>query len=179
MKAQAITFSILVLGTVALCTPRQDTAAEAPETSKASASAENTVPEASRNNDAPTWQSGGKTTLTRDEDGHFYAEVRVDGRKVDMLVDTGASFIALTRKDADAAGVDWREDDAVVVGKGASGPVRGVPVTLEEVELGGHRARNVPAAVIFDGLEVSLLGQSFLGQIDAMRIEGDRMVLGD
>lgn len=179
MKAQAITFCILVLGTVALCTPRQDTAAEAPGTFKAIAASEDAVPEAARNEDAQSWESGGKTTLTRDEDGHFYAEVRVDGRRVDMLVDTGASFIALTREDADAAGVDWREDDAIVVGKGASGPVRGVPVTLDEVELGDHRARDVPAAVIVDGLEVSLLGQSFLGQIDAMRIEGDRMILGD
>ena len=179
MKAQAITFCVLVLGTVALCTPRQDTAAEAAGTFAAPAAAKDTGPEVPRANEEPGWQSGGKTTLTRDEDGHFYAEVRVDGRRVDMLVDTGASFIALTREDADAAGVDWREDDAIVVGKGASGPVRGVPVTIDEVELGDYRARDVQAAVIVDGLEVSLLGQSFLGQIDAMTIEGDRMILGD
>jgi aspartyl protease family protein len=53
-----------------------------------------------------------------------------------------------------------------------------VPVTLDEVELGDHRAREVQAAVIVDGLKVSLLGQSFLQQIDALRIEGDRMILG-
>lgn len=177
MKAQWITFSLILLGAVGLFLPRQNGAAEATPVPAVTDTMDVEAGEA-RRSVARMQHNGSQTTLARDADGHFYAEVRIDGRPVEMLVDTGASFIALTREDADAAGVDWREDDAVVVGQGAGGPVRGVPVTLDEVDLGGHRARDVRAAVIVDGLQVSLLGQSFLGEIEAMRIEGDRMVLG-
>lgn len=171
MKAQAITFSLAVMGAVALFMPRQHGAAEA--------TAARTLAAATPDDEGGGTRNGnGRITLSRGADGHFYAPVRIAGRRVTMLVDTGASFVALTRADADAAGVDWRMDDAVVVGTGASGPVRGVPVTLDEMEVGDHRARHVRAAVIVDGLGVSLLGQSYLQQVDTVRIEGDRMVLG-
>lgn len=173
MKAQWITFSLILLVLVAVFIPRQNDAAEGiPAAPGIDTDA------ATREPARQTAPVRGQTTLSRDADGHFYAEVRIDGRPVDMLVDTGASFIALTRADADAAGVTWREGDAVVVGQGAGGPVRGVPVSLDEVELGHTSARGVRAAVIVDGLHVSLLGQSFLRQIDAVRMEGDTMVLG-
>ena len=45
--------------------------------------------------------------------------------------------------------------------------------------LGGHEARNVRAVIVPDGLAVSLLGQSFLTTIQPVRIEDDRMVLGE
>ena len=173
MKAQSITLSLVVLGVVALCTPRQDTAAGNLAAKEAEKPATFTWEEAIGERPAAL----NTTTLKREDDGHFYADVRIDGRPVPMLVDTGASFIALTPDDAEAARVDYRESEAVVVGNGASGPVRGVPVTLREVKLGDHRARDVQAAVILDGLPVSLLGQSFLRQVEAVRIEGDRMVL--
>jgi aspartyl protease family protein len=174
MKAQSITLCLVVLATVAVFMPRQETTAEGTAPAKQDEASTN----GSQDEAAVPAESGGETTLKRDDDGHFYADLRVDGREVTMMVDTGASFIALTPADAEAADIDWREDDAIVVGHGASGPVRGVPVTLDEVELGDHRAREVQAAVIVDGLKVSLLGQSFLQQIDGLRIEGDRMILG-
>lgn len=172
MKGQWITVSVIVLGLAALWTPRQSPVAGAPSPDPEPTSAVGAL----RDGDAAE-SNGGETRLTRDDDGHFYADVEVDGRTVEMMVDTGASFIALTPEDADRAGVGWHENDAVVVGKGASGEVRGVPVVLDEVEVGDHRARDVQAAVIVDGLEVSLLGQSFLRHVDTVRIDGDRMVL--
>ena len=174
MKAQSITLCLVVLAMVALFMPRQDITAEATVAAKPN-DVSSPLP---RDEPVVLPQSGGETTLKRDDDGHFYADLHIDGRKVTMLVDTGASFIALTPADAKAAGIDWREDDAIVVGHGASGPVRGVPGVLDEVELGNHRVREVQAAVIVDGLHVSLLGQSFLRHIAAMRIEGNHMILG-
>lgn len=120
----------------------------------------------------------GEMVLSRDEDGHFYADVTVDGATARMLVDTGATTVALTAEDAQAMGIFWDERDIGPVARGASGMVYGVHVTLDHVELGDLEARNVSAVVVPEGLGISLLGQSFLSQIERVEMESDRMVLG-
>lgn len=123
------------------------------------------------------WLSGG-TVLDREPDGHFYADATVASYRARFLVDTGASIVALTGADAEAMGLDWSEDDLRPIGRGASGTVYGVPVRLDRVELGGFEATDVDAAIIPQGLDVSLLGQSFLSRVSDVRIDGDRMILG-
>lgn len=122
--------------------------------------------------------SAGETVLPRGENGHFFADASVNGAPVNFMVDTGASIIALTGADAAAAGLMWNDSDVRVVASGASGPVYGVYVRLDSVELGGHRADNVEAIIVPHGLGISLLGQSFLRTIEPVRIEGDQMILG-
>ena len=123
------------------------------------------------------WMAG-DTILDREADGHFYAHASVDSRDARFLVDTGASVVALTGDDARAIGLSWDDSDLVAIGRGANGTVFGVPVRLEEVRVGGFEAHDVEAAIIPEGLDVSLLGQSFLSRLPGVRIEGDRMVLG-
>ena len=122
--------------------------------------------------------SGGAVELRRAGDGHFYAPVTVGSRPVTMLIDTGASVVALTGADARAAGIAWNAGDLKVVAQGAGGPVNGVTVTVEAMRLGSHEARKVRTVIIPEGLPVSLLGQSFLKDVEPVRIEKDRMILG-
>jgi len=123
------------------------------------------------------WNAG-EMVLPRADDGHFYADVVVDGGSANMMVDTGASIVALTAGDADAAGVQWSEDQVQPVARGASGTVYGVPVMLGRVQVGDLEAQQVEAIVVPEGLDVSLLGQSFLSKIQRVEIEQDRMLLG-
>lgn len=118
-----------------------------------------------------------EVTLDRRDDGHFYAEAMVEGTPVQFLVDTGASTIALTGRDAEAIGIYWSEDDIVPVARGAGGMVHGVQVTLNDVRVGDFEAHGIEAAVIPEGLPISLLGQSFLRQVPDVAIQGDMMVL--
>ncbi|HYD23926.1 MAG TPA: TIGR02281 family clan AA aspartic protease [Croceibacterium sp.] len=120
----------------------------------------------------------GEVVLPRESDGHFYADVAVDGATTRMLVDTGASVVALTGADADALGIEWDPDAVRPVAQGASGAVYGVDVTIERMQLGSLEAQAVEAIVVPDGLGTSLLGQSFLGQIQRVEIGHDQMVLG-
>ena len=120
----------------------------------------------------------GEVVLPRAADGHFYAEVVVDATSATMLVDTGASMVALTADDADAIGVTWRSEQLEPVARGVGGVVHGVRVVLEMVQLGGLEARDVEAVVVPEGLEVSLLGQSFLSQVARVEIDRQKMVLG-
>jgi aspartyl protease family protein len=121
---------------------------------------------------------GGATVLDRQPDGHFYADADVGGNPVHFLVDTGSSVVALTGEDASNAGLDWSDDQLSYVGKGANGAIYGVPVTLDEVSLGGFQGEHVAAVIIPEGLPVSLLGQSFLSRVPKLDIAGDKMTLG-
>jgi aspartyl protease family protein len=122
------------------------------------------------------WNAG-EVILDRSEDGHFYADVEVDGEVLNFLVDTGATAVALTATDAEALGLVWDDQDLQLVGRGVSGDVFGKMVMLENMQIGGLSAQRVPAAIIPTGLDRSLLGQAFLKQIDNVSISGDRMVL--
>jgi aspartyl protease family protein len=122
---------------------------------------------------------GGEVTLPRGDNGHFYAEVASDSGKVMMLVDTGATVVALTANDAAMMGVEWSPGDVRPVARGASGDVYGVPVTIERIDVGGIEARRVQAVVVPEGLDISLLGQSFLAKVKRVEVAGDTMVLHD
>lgn len=122
--------------------------------------------------------AGDEVRLPRESDGHFYADVEVDGATAHMLVDTGASMIALTGDDAQAIGIVWEADDVQPVAQGANGAVYGVRITLESVRLGEFEARDVEATVVPEGLGISLLGQSFLSRIENVQIQPDAMILG-
>lgn len=117
-----------------------------------------------------------ETQLQREENGHFYAEAVIAGEPVLMLVDTGASTVALTTEDAARVGVDFSDEDFQPIGTGASGAVRGVRTTLDSIEVDGKEVPAVEAAVV-EGLEVSLLGQSYLSRLDSVSMTGDTMVL--
>lgn len=121
---------------------------------------------------------GSPQEITRDPDGHFYADVQVNGTRLRMLVDTGATAIVLTQRDAVAAGVGAGPGEFTAVAQTAGGAVHYKPVTLDRVAVGSLSATRVPAAVTETGLSVSLLGQSFLRELKSVRIEDDRMILG-
>ena len=118
-----------------------------------------------------------RLTLDRAADGHFYADVTLSGQAARMMVDTGASVIALTGADATALGIAWDEAEVSEVARGANGPVMGVLTVLPLVEMGRFTAEDVPALIIPEGLSVSLLGQSFLSKIGKVEIAADQMVM--
>jgi aspartyl protease family protein len=118
----------------------------------------------------------GSITLHREWDGHFYVDARVNGATVHFLVDTGASVIALTESDARSAGLAFDTAQSEPVGSGASGEVYGHYVRLNRVELGLKSVTDSPA-IILEGGDRSLLGQSFLSKFGSVEIHNDTMVL--
>lgn len=120
--------------------------------------------------------AGNAISLQRQSDGHFYADAEVNGATVHMLVDTGATAIALTRDDARKAGIGISIGMPNVIGQGASGDVRGEYVTVNRIRL-GDKTGEAMNAVVLDGGGISLLGQTFLSKFDSVEIHGDTMVL--
>jgi aspartyl protease family protein len=123
------------------------------------------------------YSNGNGITLQRESDGHFYANANIQGRDIRFLVDTGASAIALTGRDAEALGLYWNPGELTKIGRGVSGDVMGKPVIIPSIQVGDLHAENVQAAIIPEGLDVSLLGQSFLSKVGTVNISNDKMTL--
>ncbi|HEY0132410.1 MAG TPA: TIGR02281 family clan AA aspartic protease [Allosphingosinicella sp.] len=114
-----------------------------------------------------------ETVLERSGGGHFYADVEVNGELVRFIVDTGASGVALTERDAKRVGLAFDKGEYEQVGTGASGTVRGKFVTLDKVSLDGKAAHKIEGAIL-EGSEISLLGQNYLGRF-SIEIRGNTM----
>ena len=115
-------------------------------------------------------------SVNRSGDGHFYVDALVNGKSVHFLVDTGSSAVALSPKDAAAAGIVVDRAEFTYLGDGAAGMVRGKAVTLATVTVGKIEQDDVDAVVV-DNAEVSLLGMPFLNNVDEIVIRKGEMTL--
>jgi aspartyl protease family protein len=126
---------------------------------------------------APSPEPAIDKVIARSDDGHFYVDAEVNGQLVHFLVDTGASSVALTMADAKHAGLPFSQGQFSVIARGASGDVSGQILKIGRVAIGRKEAFDVEGMVVAEGLDVSLLGQSFLSRIGTLVIDGDKMVL--
>jgi aspartyl protease family protein len=122
-------------------------------------------------------QSDGSVVFARANDGHFHVEARVDGTRVDFLVDTGASGIVLSPADASRLGFDPAQLDYNVWTSTANGEGRAARVTLGAIEIGQIRRTDMPALVNQADMGGSLLGMKFLDSLGGFTVEGDKLVL--
>ena len=114
--------------------------------------------------------------LQRDGSGQFHVTAQVDGQDTRFLVDTGADVVALTIDEAERLGYPVDPEKFVPMMQTASGTGNGMIVHLDRLEVAGAEFHDIDA-VVMDGLAVNLLGQTILGQLGQVSLEGDRMVI--
>lgn len=130
--------------------------------------------------DAAPSGSGYRVELRADAGGHFMTDAYVNGRRVGVMVDTGATIVALSNEDAAAAGIFPRASDFTGRANTANGVSRVAFVILDTVAIGDITVRGVRAAVAEPGrLTTSLLGMSFLGKLRRAEISRGTLVLED
>ena len=116
-------------------------------------------------------------TIRQGGNGHFQLDAIVDGRRLDFLVDTGATGVALREADAARLGIHPAEREYTGRAATANGLTRFAPVVLNRVEVGDIVVYNVAAAVFPDhSLGQNLLGMSFLSRVRWQQ-ENGRLVL--
>jgi aspartyl protease family protein len=114
-------------------------------------------------------------TLAADPRGHFFTEGAVNGSPVRFLVDTGATAVALPASEARRLGVDYRKGQPGFTNT-AGGVVQTFRVRFDRVQLGNIELSGVDGVVIERGLDIALLGMSFLNRLE-MKREGQTMTL--
>jgi aspartyl protease family protein len=123
--------------------------------------------------------SRGRTVeVARTNSGDFDVSARVNGVRVPMVLDTGASSVVLTQQDAKAAGLPLEVLTYTVSIETANGRTRAAQVTLDRLSVGGLEERSVEALIVQPGqLRTSLLGMSFLNRLQSWQVLGDRLIL--
>lgn len=117
--------------------------------------------------------NGSAVILKRGLDGHYRSEALINDTKVNVLVDTGATGVAISQNVADK--LQLKSINAIRTNT-ANGDSIGYMVRLESVKLGGVSANNV-AAMIAPGLDGDvLLGMSFLGRMDVRLYKGEMTI---
>jgi len=143
-------------------------------------SADVTEPAQSKEKFRRQHQTGSVVEIPAARNGHFFTDVDIDGRSIKIMVDTGATMVALSYEDAERAGLYLTSGDFTHSVSTANGRARVAPVMLDSVSIGDITVRDVRAAVSEPGrLRTSLLGMSFLGRLSRFDMRPGLLVLHD
>jgi len=119
----------------------------------------------------------GQIIVPRARDGHYYLSLEVNDAPIRFVVDTGATDMVLTQRDAARAGINPQDLSYLGRANTANGEVRTAFVRLEEVRLGEVTDRDVPAVVNEGVMEQSLLGMGYLQRWGRIEISGGELIL--
>ena len=113
-----------------------------------------------------------------DPRGHYYSMAEIDHHLVHVMVDTGATKVALKYEDALELGLNLKDSDFRIPMSTANGIARAAAVELKSVKLGTVEVQYVKAVVMPKGaMTESLLGMSFLGEVSSVEVSNRRLRL--
>ena len=116
--------------------------------------------------------------IVRGRGGDFQVAAQINGTRVVMTLDTGASAVVLTQEAAKAAGLPLELLSYTVQVDTANGRGRAAAVTLDRLAVGSIVERSVPALIAQPGqLRTSLLGMSFLNRLESWEVRGDKLMM--
>lgn len=119
---------------------------------------------------------GRSVQVVRGNNGDFAVAAHINGAKIPMVLDTGATSVVLTQEAAKAAGLPIEVLNYSVNVDTANGRTRAAAVTLDRLAVGGLTERAVPALVAQHGqLKSNLLGMSFLNRLESWEVRGDSL----
>jgi len=118
------------------------------------------------------------TRIEAGRGGHFVAEARLNGRSVDVLIDTGATLVAINETTARRLGIHLTPADFKYRVRTANGVAEAAAAMIKEIRIGQVTVRDVPASVSRDSaLSTTLLGMSFLGKLRKFSVENGDLIL--
>lgn len=123
-------------------------------------------------------QSASVVTLRKNpNDGQFWTQARVNTGSVRFLVDTGAGMVALTEADAKKAGIKTRDLVYDLPIRTAGGENMAARIVLDQISVGAITVKDVKAMVVPTGLDVSLLGMTYLGELQSIQASPSALTL--
>ena len=116
--------------------------------------------------------------LASDARGHYQADAKMNNQQVRVLVDTGATVVALNETTARRLGIRLKDADFKYRVSTANGIAPAAAAIIKEVRVGRVKVRDVEASVMRDeALDTVLLGMSFLGRLKSFQVKNGELVL--
>ena len=120
---------------------------------------------------------GKETRIAMAADGHFWADVTINGIDRRMLIDSGATTTALSASTAAAAKLDTEESSFPALLETANGMVSARTATVAHLTVGNVTARDFGVVVSPAFGDTDVLGMNFLSRLASWRVEGKTLVL--
>lgn len=121
---------------------------------------------------------GRKARIAMDSRGHFVTKAKMNGRNEEVLVDTGATYVAINESLARRLGIRLKDSDFKYKVRTANGITHAAAAIIDEIQIGRVRVQNVQASVSRDdALNTVLLGMSFLKKLNKFEISGNELIL--
>ena len=124
-----------------------------------------------------TKTKSGEVHFNEASDGHFYVTAMVDGVRVRFMVDTGASRVVISPKDAKRLGIESEGLSFNSQVSTANGSVWSANIKLDTILVEGYALHDIPASVSRDDLDVSLMGMSYLGKLIGYKVDQGGLTL--
>ncbi len=114
----------------------------------------------------------------QDRSGHYSFNADFNGKSINTLVDTGASYVAINWSTARRIGLRVRAKDFRHNIRTANGIAKYAKGVIDEIRIDGIVVRRVTAAVLSDqALETTLLGMNFLNRLERFEFQGKKLKL--
>ncbi|MDJ0277161.1 TIGR02281 family clan AA aspartic protease [Sphingomonas sp. 2R-10] len=119
---------------------------------------------------------GDTVRIRQSLDGHFWAQVRLNGVERRMLIDSGATSTAISEATAKAIGVTPRRVPPVILSTG-NGRVEAARGRIETVRIGDLETRDLPVVIAPTFGDLDVIGMNFLSRLQGWRVERGTLVL--
>ncbi len=121
---------------------------------------------------------GRRVTLVANGYGHFHTAAAINGKEVDFMTDTGATYVALSYETAQQIGIPASSLRFTGRSTTANGVAKVASVTLDSVKIDKIIIRDVQAVVAEPGrMTQNLLGMSFISRLAGFELAKDKLVL--
>jgi aspartyl protease family protein len=120
---------------------------------------------------------GDTVRITQSPDGHFHAQVYINGVRTRMLIDSGATITALSETTAREAGIDTGGGGFPVLLTTANGTIAARRGTAKEVRIGTLETRDLTVVVSPNFGNINVIGMNFLSRLRSWRVEGRTLIM--
>jgi len=117
-------------------------------------------------------------TLKANRGGHFYTRAYINGRPIAVLVDTGATNVALTYEDAERLGIRPHSSDFTLTARTANGIARAAPIEIDSLRIGDVEVKDLRGSIAEPGKQhITLLGMEFIRKLERFELRGRELIL--
>lgn len=116
--------------------------------------------------------------IKADRSGHFRSSFKANGRQIDGLIDTGATYVAINKSTARSLGISVKASDFIHKANTANGQTKAAFAKIRKLDIGSISIRNVETFILEDSsLSSNLIGMSFMSQLSSFRFENSELIL--
>ena len=121
--------------------------------------------------------NGNEISIRRQDDGHYWLQLGVNGKPVRFMIDSGATTTAVNANTARETGIQVDSNGYPVFLNTANGSVAAQRGIIQSLKIGTHEIGQHNVVVSESFGDTNVLGMNFLDSMQSWKVEGNVMTL--